>query len=73
FKAVLDVYEQEPLPMESPLRGLENVLLIPHMGGPTTDRYPYIAKALADDIPRVLAGKESSLAITVDMMRRMTR
>jgi len=73
FKAVLDVYEQEPLPMESPLRGLENVLLIPHMGGPTTDRYPYIAKALADDIPRVLAGEESSLAITVDMMRRMTR
>lgn len=34
----LDVYEEEPLPRGSPLRGLDNVLLLPHVGGPTTDR-----------------------------------
>jgi phosphoglycerate dehydrogenase-like enzyme len=34
----LDVYEAEPLPKGSPLRGLDNVLLLPHVGGPTTDR-----------------------------------
>lgn len=28
--AALDVYEEEPLPLESPLRGMDNVLLAPH-------------------------------------------
>ena len=28
--AALDVYEQEPLPLESPLRTLDNVMLAPH-------------------------------------------
>jgi phosphoglycerate dehydrogenase-like enzyme len=34
----LDVYEQEPLPADSPFRGLPNVTLLPHLGGPTRDR-----------------------------------
>ena len=34
----LDVYSEEPLPREHPLRGLTNVMLTPHIGGPTTDR-----------------------------------
>ncbi|MFH1708505.1 MAG: hydroxyacid dehydrogenase [Planctomycetota bacterium] len=38
IQASLDVYEEEPLPADSHLRGLENCLLIPHMGGPTPDR-----------------------------------
>lgn len=36
--AALDVFEEEPLPADSPLRGIENCMLIPHMGGPTHDR-----------------------------------
>ena len=73
FKAALDVYEVEPLPMDSPLRTLDNVLLMPHMGGPTMDRRPFVTRALLDELPRVLAGETSSLTITRDMMRRMTR
>jgi phosphoglycerate dehydrogenase-like enzyme len=34
----LDVYATEPLPADSGLRGLPNVALLPHLGGPTTDR-----------------------------------
>jgi phosphoglycerate dehydrogenase-like enzyme len=34
----LDVYAIEPLPASSPLRGLPNVVLIPHLAGPTNDR-----------------------------------
>ncbi|RXK54536.1 hydroxyacid dehydrogenase [Oleiharenicola lentus] len=34
----LDVYTVEPLPADSPFRGLRNVTLTPHIAGPTTDR-----------------------------------
>jgi phosphoglycerate dehydrogenase-like enzyme len=34
----LDVFATEPLPADSPLRGLRNVSLTPHLAGPTTDR-----------------------------------
>ena len=38
LQIALDVYSIEPLPKDSPLRGMKNVLLLPHLGGPTTDR-----------------------------------
>lgn len=34
----LDVYETEPLPVNSELRSLDNITLLPHLGGPTPDR-----------------------------------
>jgi len=42
--AALDVFEEEPLPGESPLWDLENVVLTPHNGGAT----PRYAERLAD-------------------------
>lgn len=46
FRAVLDVFTQEPLPAENGLRECGNALLMPHMGGPTVDRRRYITTAL---------------------------
>jgi len=37
FRAVLDVYEEEPPKPDCPLYELPNVMMIPHMGGPTVD------------------------------------
>ncbi|MBI5380500.1 MAG: hydroxyacid dehydrogenase [Opitutae bacterium] len=34
----IDVFETEPLPLDHPFRGQPNIALLPHLGGPTTDR-----------------------------------
>ena len=46
FRAVLDVYEQEPPPQDCLLYDLPNVLMMPHMGGPTVDLRAFITETL---------------------------
>ena len=53
--AGLDVFTYEPLPAESPLCALENVILCPHIGGGTgTNRNIELGAALAE-MSRILA------------------
>ncbi len=73
IRAVLDVYEKEPLPMDSPLRGCENIIIIPHRAGPTTDIREYVTLALIRDLKRYLAGNpELENEISLDYARYMT-
>jgi gluconate 2-dehydrogenase len=45
--AGLDVFEQEPLPLDSPLRQLDNVTLLPHIGSATWEtRYAMMECAI---------------------------
>lgn len=46
FRAVLDVYEKEPPEEDCPLFDLPNVMMIPHMAGPTVDMRSYITREL---------------------------
>jgi phosphoglycerate dehydrogenase-like enzyme len=46
IRAVLDVFEKEPPPPECRLYTLPNVMMMPHMAGPTSDLRPKIAAAL---------------------------
>src|SRR5579875_1574508 len=39
--AALDVYQQEPLPADHPLRQLDNVVLTPHVGWPSAGNFRY--------------------------------
>ena len=71
--AVLDVFETEPLPMESRLRGLPNALLIPHMGGPTMDRRKAVTLAMADEIKRFFDGELLRYGIGREYALAMTR
>ncbi|MDF7667312.1 D-glycerate dehydrogenase [Orbaceae bacterium ESL0727] len=48
--AGLDVYEVEPLPMNSPLLELDNVLLSPHVGSATAETRYAMAKCAVDNI-----------------------
>ena len=70
--AVLDVYCSEPLLEDSELRKLDNAYCIPHMGGPTADRYTFVTKSLADNILKVMAGENSELEISRESASRMT-
>lgn len=57
FTAVLDVYQTEPLSDNSPLRGLDNAFLMPHMGGPTIDLYEVSGSAVIEEIRRLRDGE----------------
>lgn len=56
FRAILDVFEEEPLPLHSELRSLDNVILLPHQGGPTYDKRCDAAKIVLQDIERFQKG-----------------
>jgi len=73
FRAVLDVFEEEPLPQNSRLRGLKNVILIPHMGGPTVDRRKYCTIGILDDIDRYFRGEALQNEIDFEYVSRMTK
>lgn len=73
FRAVLDVFEEEPLASDHPLRRMDNVLLIPHMAGPTGDRFKISTEVLLDDISAFYAGKPMHHEITRSGAERMTR
>lgn len=56
--AGLDVTEQEPLPADSPLWGLDNVILSPHVSGGMEDYMLRAAQLFAENLKRYLAGKK---------------
>ena len=51
-----DVYEKEPLPKDSPLRKLENVILTPHAAAQTLEAYYSCGMICAQTIVNVLNG-----------------
>lgn len=48
--AGLDVFEKEPLPMNSPLLALDNVVLSPHMGSATIETRYAMAQCAVDNL-----------------------
>lgn len=55
--AGLDVFEEEPLPVTSPLWDLDNVILTPHVSGGTPLYYDRAAALFAENLERFLAGR----------------
>lgn len=55
--AALDVVTTEPLPLDSPLRTLDNVLLSPHVAGGTSTALRRISAMVAENTVRVLDGE----------------
>jgi phosphoglycerate dehydrogenase-like enzyme len=55
--AVLDVFEQEPLPAESPLWDMPNVIVSPHIGGDEASTPQAFADAFLANLHRYMAGE----------------
>jgi phosphoglycerate dehydrogenase-like enzyme len=68
----LDVYNVEPLPHDSPLRGLENVFLVPHLGGPTPDRYRICGNHALANIRAYQLGRPLTSIVGLREYDRMT-
>lgn len=55
--AALDVFEPEPLPADSELWGLENLLITPHIAGGTQFECQYVLEIFEENLGRFLQGK----------------
>jgi phosphoglycerate dehydrogenase-like enzyme len=55
--AALDVFEKEPLPADSPLWSLPNVLITPHISGFRPDHWDAVTDLFADNLRRFEAGR----------------
>ena len=55
--AALDCFAVEPLPATSPLRGLPNAILTPHMIGHTIEAHHSLEVATRENLDLVLSGQ----------------
>lgn len=55
--AALDVFDQEPLPLDHPLRRLDNVILTPHAVGHSRELWDAIPRVAAEQVMAILEGR----------------
>jgi len=55
--AALDVFDEEPLPPDSPMLSLDNVTITPHLAGSTIDAFLNSPKMMAGHLTRMLRGE----------------
>jgi len=72
LQVALDVYEQEPLPSSSPFRGMPNVTLLPHLGGPTRDRRCDSGALALRNLRAFLRGEPQEAVVSLDVYDRST-
>ncbi|MBK1878490.1 hypothetical protein JIN87_16535 [Pelagicoccus mobilis] len=68
----LDVFNEEPLPATHGLRGCMNVMLSPHIAGPTTDRMVDAGDHAIENLKRFCRGEAVVGPITPEVYERLT-
>jgi len=71
ISAALDVFDDEPLPDDSPLRRLPNVQLTPHVAFLTTECFARFGRSIVDDVGRFLRGMPVLHEVTREMLETM--
>lgn len=71
IQAALDVYDQEPLPADSPFLQLENVILTPHIAGASVQARKRQGMTAVEEIERFFQGGELRYRVTAEMLATM--
>jgi D-3-phosphoglycerate dehydrogenase len=61
--AGLDVYEEEPLAADSPLRDAPRLTMTPHLGASTVEAQEHVAVEVSHNIAMVLSMGDTSMAL----------
>jgi phosphoglycerate dehydrogenase-like enzyme len=69
--AALDVFDEEPLPIDSPLRTLPNVYLMPHVAGASSQSARRQGRLIVDELARFFSGKPLQYPVTIQMLQTM--
>lgn len=72
FYAGLDVFEVEPLPLDSELRRLDNVIILPHMAGVNPNSKRRIGKFMVEEMRRFFNGEPLSYEVKKEQLANMT-
>lgn len=67
----LDVFDEEPLPVDSPFRQLENIIITPHIAGASRQARHRQGRFIVEEIRRFLADEPLQFAVTRDMLATM--
>jgi phosphoglycerate dehydrogenase-like enzyme len=71
INAVLDVFDDEPLPVDSPFRDLPNAILTPHIAGFTLETRARQMGRMVDEIARHFEGEPLRHGISREQVERM--
>jgi phosphoglycerate dehydrogenase-like enzyme len=71
IQAGLDIFDQEPLPEDSPFRALDNVILTPHVAGGTVEARYRQGQFMIDEMRRFLANEPLQFRVTKAMLATM--
>jgi phosphoglycerate dehydrogenase-like enzyme len=71
FQAALDVFDQEPLPEDSPFRQLDNAILTPHVAGASIQARARQGAYMIEEMRRFLASQPLQYQVTRDMLAIM--
>jgi D-3-phosphoglycerate dehydrogenase len=66
--AAVDVFSEEPLPADNPLRHAPNTILTPHLGASTEEAQTRVAVETAEQVLDVLAGRSARYAVNAPLL-----
>jgi D-3-phosphoglycerate dehydrogenase len=66
--AAIDVFEQEPLPADSPLRRSDRIILTPHLGASTVEAQDKVAEDVALQVLDVLNDRPARYAVNAPII-----
>jgi len=67
--AAVDVFSKEPLPEDSPLHGLSNLIITPHLGANTEEAQKSVSIIIAQQVINVLQGRSYENAVNLPYVR----